>query len=100
MLENITNPTPARQLINDFYYQLPNNGYLNEGLLSCEKRYKEAITCAIICVDKLIVIARWGGDIDNIIEVGSKEYFMKIREELIQIQNEQNKTNQDTNGTN
>jgi hypothetical protein len=37
MLEDVINPTPARQLINDFYYQLPNNGSLKEGLLSCEK---------------------------------------------------------------
>ena len=100
MLENLTNPSPARQLINNFYYQLPNNGYLNEGLLSCEKRYKEAIDCALICVDRIIPIARWGGDIDGEIEVDSKEYYMKIKEELIQIRNEQNKTNQDTNGTN
>ena len=93
MLENLTNPSPARQLINNFYYQLPNNGYLNEGLLSCEKRYKEAIDCALICVDRIIPIARWGCDIDGEIEVDSKEYYMKIKEELIQIRNEQNKTN-------
>ena len=100
MLENITNPSPARNLINRFYYQLPNNGYLNHGLLSCEKRYNEAITCALICIDEMIRIAPWGGDIDGEIEVDSKEYYMKIKEELIQIRNEQNKTNQDTNGTN
>jgi len=41
-------------LINKFYYQLPNNGYLNEGLLSCDRRYKEAITCAIVCVDEIL----------------------------------------------
>jgi len=92
MLENITNPSPARNLINKFYYQLPNNGYLNQGLMSCEKRYQEAITCALICVDKLIVIARWGGDIDGEIEVDSKEYYIKIKEELIQIQNDNRST--------
>jgi len=30
MIEDIINPTPARQLINDFYYQLPNNGSLKK----------------------------------------------------------------------
>jgi hypothetical protein len=88
MLEDIINPTPARQLINDFYYQLPNNGSLKEGLLSCERRYNEAITCALICIDKMIMIAHWGGIIDNEVEDGSKEYYIIIKEELIQIQNE------------
>jgi hypothetical protein len=75
-------------LINKFYYQLPNNGYRNEGLLSCDKRYKEATACAIICIEEMIMIAPWGGVIDGEIEHGSKEYYMKIKEELIQIQNE------------
>ena len=88
MLENLTHPTPARNLINKFYYQLPNNGYLNEGLLSCDKRYKEAIACAIVCVEEIIMIAPWGGVIDNEIEHGSKEYYMKIKEELIQIRDD------------
>ena len=92
MLENITNPTPARNLINKFYYQLPNNGYLNKGLLSCEKRYNEAITCALICIDEMIRIAPWGGVIDNEIEDGSKEYYLKVKEELIQIQNDNRST--------
>lgn len=89
-MKDILHQSPAKQLINDFYYQLPNNGYLNEGLMSCEKRYQEAITCALICVDRIIPIARWGGDIDGEIEVDSKEYFMKIKEELIQIKKEKN----------
>ena len=92
MLENITNPSPARTLINKFYYQLPNNGYLAEGLLSCERRYKEATTCALICIDEMIRIAPWGGVIDNEIEDGSKEYYIKVKEELIQIQNDNRST--------
>jgi hypothetical protein len=36
------------EIINKFYYQLPNNGYLNHGLLSCDRRYKEAITNWIV----------------------------------------------------
>lgn len=88
MIEDIINPTPARQLINDFYYQLPNNGSHKEGLLSCEKRYNEAITCALVCIDHMIRIAPWGGVIDDEIEHGFKEYYMKIKDDLIQIQNE------------
>ncbi len=78
----------ARNLINKFYYQLPNNGYSNHGLLSCDRRYKEAIACAIICIDEMIRIAPLGGGIDNEVEDGSKEYYIKVKEELIQIQNE------------
>ena len=88
MLEQITNPSPARNLINKFYYQLPNNGYMNEGLLSCDRRYKEATACAIICIEEMIMIAPWGGVIDDEIEHGSKEYYMRIKDDLIQIQNE------------
>jgi hypothetical protein len=88
VIEDIINPTLARQLINDFYYQLPNNGFLKEGLLSCEKRYNEAIICALVCIDKMITIAPWGGVIDDEIEHGSKEYYMRIKDDLIQIQNE------------
>lgn len=92
MIEDIINLTPARQLINDFYYQLPNNGSLKEGLLSCERRYNEAIICALVCIDKMITIAPWGGVIDNEIEDGSKEYYIKVKEELIQIQNDNRST--------
>ena len=88
MLEDIINPTPARQLINDFYYQLPNNGSLKEGLLSCDRRYNEAITCALVCIDKMIMIAPWGGVVDNEVEDDSKEYYIIIKEELIQIRDD------------
>jgi len=88
MIEDIINPTPARQLINDFYYQLPNNGSHKEGLLSCERRYNEAIICALVCIDNMIKIAPWGGVIDNEVEEGSKEYYMKLKEELIQIRDD------------
>ena len=33
----------AFELINDYYFMLPNNGSLNSGINSCESRYKEAI---------------------------------------------------------
>ena len=40
----------------------------------------------------MIRIAPWGGVIDNEIEDGSKEYYMKVKEELIQIQNDNRST--------
>jgi len=44
----------AKELIDKFYFSLPNNGYIKEGVNSCESRWKEAVTCAIIAVDEII----------------------------------------------
>ena len=44
----------ANNLVNRYYYMLPNNGYINSGINSCESRYKEAIECAFVTVDEII----------------------------------------------
>lgn len=72
----------ALDLINSFYYALPNNGYMDHGLLSCSRRYEEGKKCALICVDKLINAATphcWecGG--------GNKEYWEKVKVELLKM---------------
>lgn len=77
----------SKDLINAFYYSLPNNGS-ETGLNSTTERYKEAIQCALICVDELIIISNWGGIIDGDIEENSKEYFMQVNQE-IQLLNKQ-----------
>ncbi len=43
----------AEQLVNSFYYALPNNGS-STGLNSTTARYKEATVCALIAVDEII----------------------------------------------
>jgi hypothetical protein len=43
----------AKDLINSFYYSLPNNGS-ETGLNSTTERYKEGIQCALICVDEVM----------------------------------------------
>lgn len=43
----------ARDLVNSFYYALPNNGSL-QGLNSTTSRYQEGIRCALIAVDEKI----------------------------------------------
>ena len=72
----------AQDLVLSFYYRLPNNGSLKTGINSCESRYKEAVMCAIIAVNKIISISPWGGDIDGEIEQGSKEYYQQVKTEL------------------
>lgn len=45
----------ALEIIHEYYFMLPNNGLLHEGINSCESRYKEAIECALIGVKRLIL---------------------------------------------
>ena len=45
----------ALELINDYYFMLPNNGSLNSGINSCESRYKEGIECALLSVKRIIL---------------------------------------------
>ena len=45
----------AHEIIHEYYFMLPNNGSLNEGINNCESRYKEAIDCALIGVKRLIL---------------------------------------------
>lgn len=40
---------------------------------------------ALVAVDELIRIAPWSGNIDNEIDVDSKEYFMEVKQELEKI---------------
>ena len=90
-MKNFTDLSPARNLINKFYYQLPNNGYLNEGLLSCDRRYNEAIICALICVKQIIENYEFDliHDLKNTRVMDNINYWDKVKDELIQIQNDQ-----------
>ena len=45
----------AYEIIHEYYFMLPNNGSLNEGINSCESRYKEAVDCALLSVKQLIL---------------------------------------------
>jgi len=45
----------AQDLVLTFYYSLPNNGSLNQGINSCESRYKEAVMCAKLSIERIIL---------------------------------------------
>ena len=45
----------AHEIIHEYYFMLPNNGSLNNGINSCESRYKEAVDCALLSVKQLIL---------------------------------------------
>lgn len=52
--------------------------------MGVEQEYviKRAKECAIIAVDELIRVTPWGGNIDNEIEDDSKEFYMKVKQEI------------------
>ena len=61
-----------KDLVNTFYYSLPNNGS-TEGLNSTTRRYEEAKQCALIADDFAIGFAKWmydyKGDINKVEEL-------------------------------
>ena len=44
--------------------------------------FEQGKKCALIAVDELIRVTPWGGDIDNEIEDGSKEFYIKVKQEI------------------
>ena len=53
-MEPLSPKAEVQDLVLSFYYRLPNNGKLKTGINSCESRYKEAVMCAKLTVDKII----------------------------------------------
>jgi hypothetical protein len=56
----------AKAIVHRYYYALPNNGSHDQGINNCGARYKEAIKCALIEVENIIlelefIIARMTG---------------------------------------
>ena len=77
----------AFDIIHEYYYALPNNGYLNHGLLSCEKRYKEAIDCALIGVKRLILTLEFMSIESNDPRIMSRiNFYDEVQSELYEIQ--------------
>ena len=77
----------AFEIIHEYYYALPNNGYLNHGLLSCEKRYKEAIDCALIGVKRLILTLEFMSTESNDPAImGRINFYDEVQSKLYEIQ--------------
>jgi len=69
----------SKELINLFYYSLPNNGS-ETGLNSTTERYKEGIQCGIICCDEILKAL----ESDNIIygseyRFGETDYWQEVK---------------------
>ena len=94
----------AREILLRYYYTLPNNGSLNHGLNSCESRYKEAIDCALIEVENIIVELEFiiikmmekGNELEGYI-MDKINVYDQIKTELIKMQTEkESKTGETT----
>ena len=68
----------AKEFVDMFYYMLPNNGYLDFGINSCDSRYKEAIKCARKCVKEIIKALDFNKENQFIIE----NYWKIVEKEL------------------
>jgi len=62
----------AKDLVNTFYYSLPNNGS-TEGLNSTTRRYEEAKQCALIAVNEILE------SIDNF-EI--QDFYLEVKQEI------------------
>jgi hypothetical protein len=70
----------AEQLVNSFYYALPNNGR-RTGLNSTTARYKEATVCALIAVDEIIKAINFDWmEVQNL--ESEHRYWQGVKEEI------------------
>lgn len=65
----------AQQLIDKFYFALPNNGSFT-GINNVNDRYEEAKQCALISVDEIIKSTSWQYLVEGL------DYWQKIKHEI------------------
>jgi hypothetical protein len=86
----------AYEIIHDYYFILPNNGSLNNGLMSCERRYKEAIDCALIGVQRLILTLEFILTESNDPRIMSRiNIYDKVQDELYKMKADNSKVTLD-----
>ena len=86
----------ALEIIHEYYYALPNNGYLNHGLMSCDRRYKEGIQCALIGLKRLMLTLEFILIESNDPRIMSRiNFYDKVQDELYKIQADNSKVEVD-----
>jgi hypothetical protein len=86
----------ALEIIHEYYYALPNNGSLNHGLMSCDRRYKEAIQCALIGLKRLILTLEFILTESNDPRIMSRiNIYDKVQDELYKMQADNSKVTLD-----
>jgi hypothetical protein len=82
----------ALETIHEYYYMLPNNGYLNSGINSCESRFKEAIECAIIGTKRTILTLEFMSlETSDPAVMGRLNWWDEVLSELYKIKNNDGK---------
>jgi hypothetical protein len=64
----------AKDLVNRFYYSLPNNGSFT-GINNVESRYQEAKQCALIAIDEIL----------QTVDDGNWNFYKQVKEEIEQL---------------
>jgi predicted nucleic acid-binding OB-fold protein len=86
----------ALEIIQEYYYSLPNNGYLTHGLMSCDRRYKEATQCAIIGVKRIILILEFMSTESNDPAIMDRiNFYDKVQDEIYKIKDGDSKLSWD-----
>lgn len=70
-MNSMTPKQKAEELVNTFYYSLPNNGS-QEGINSTTRRYQEAIRCALIAVNEYLL---WSNK-------NNLDYWQQVKNEI------------------
>jgi hypothetical protein len=76
---SITAKEEAHEIINSFYFQLPNNGLIRTGINSCSSRMQEAEKCALILVDKILEVLK----IDIFHKDNRIDYYQEVKKEIL-----------------
>ena len=86
----------ALEIIHEYYYALPNNGSLNHGLMSCDRRYKEAVQCALIGIKRLILTLEFMSVESNDPAIMYRiNFYDKVQDELYKMQADNSKVTLD-----
>jgi hypothetical protein len=74
----------AEQLVNSFYYALPNNGS-STGLNSTTIRFKEATVCALIAVDEIFEFMKMDDEYTETLSNANSKwvgYLQEVKKEI------------------
>ena len=83
----------AKDLVHTFYYKLPNNGYLNEGINSANSRYNEAMMCALVTVNELMKETCKNSELkDPCFQETRIDYYIQTKEEINKLYDNRNTT--------
>lgn len=75
----------AFDIFHKFYYNLPNNGFIYEGVNSCDSRKKEAKVCSKITVDRIIDVLSKASDLNMLYRTDLVVHYQQVNQEIEQI---------------